>query len=149
MLSLDAFRAKPPPIRALVSATGAPGALFGAAELGRIAREQPLLVDLAIPPDVDPAAAAGAGLRRIDMDDVTAEAARNSERRKEESAAARALDAKLADLHEALFVSPSPGPCKYALAKMGLCLPDLRLPITPPNEAACQVIDAALAKALA
>lgn len=91
VLSLDAFRAKPPPIRALVSATGAPGALFGPSELGRIAGERPLLVDLAIPPDIDPAAATAAGLRRIDMDDVTAQAARNSERRKEESAAARAL----------------------------------------------------------
>ena len=63
--------------------------------------------------------------------------------------AARSLDAPLTDLHSALFVSPSPGPTKYALAKLGLCAPDLRLPITPPNEAACQVIDAALAKALA
>ena len=66
-----------------------------------------------------------------------------------DAAAARALDEKLTDLHAALFASPSPGPCKYALAKMGFCLPDLRLPITPPTEAACQVIDAALAKALA
>lgn len=64
-------------------------------------------------------------------------------------ALARALDAKLTDLHEALFISPSPGPSKYALSKLGFCQPDLRLPITPPNEAACQVIDAALAKALA
>ncbi|MCI4644841.1 MAG: 4-hydroxy-tetrahydrodipicolinate synthase [Hyphomonadaceae bacterium] len=66
-----------------------------------------------------------------------------------DAALARTLDDPLSDLHAALFVSASPGPTKYALSKMGLCAPDLRLPITPPNEAACQVIDAALAKALA
>lgn len=58
---------------------------------------------------------------------------------------ARILDAKLSEIHSAMFASPSPGPAKYLLSRMGLCEPDLRLPLTPPDEAACQAIDAALA----
>lgn len=60
---------------------------------------------------------------------------------------ARELDARLAPLHAALFKSPSPGPAKYALNTMGLCSPDLRLPLTPPDEATRAEIDAALAHA--
>lgn len=58
---------------------------------------------------------------------------------------ARAIDARLLALHHAMFSSPSPGPAKYALSKMGLCQPDVRLPITQPDEAARQKIDEALA----
>ena len=34
-------------------------------------------------------------------------------------------------LHQHLFVEPSPAPAKWAMAKLGLCGPALRLPITP------------------
>ena len=44
---------------------------------------------------------------------------------------AREIESRLNALHHAMFVSPSPGPAKYVLAKMGLCAPDVRLPITP------------------
>ncbi|MEM9668515.1 MAG: 4-hydroxy-tetrahydrodipicolinate synthase [Pseudomonadota bacterium] len=57
---------------------------------------------------------------------------------------ARAIEARLIRLHKALFVTPSPGPTKYALAKLGLCTPDVRLPITPPDSQAEADIDAAL-----
>ncbi|MEL6311921.1 MAG: dihydrodipicolinate synthase family protein, partial [Pseudomonadota bacterium] len=57
---------------------------------------------------------------------------------------ARAIDATLAPLHRAMFVSPSPGPAKYALSRLGLCQPDVRLPILPPDQAAKTVIDDAL-----
>ncbi|MEO0881565.1 MAG: 4-hydroxy-tetrahydrodipicolinate synthase [Pseudomonadota bacterium] len=60
---------------------------------------------------------------------------------------ARTLEAKLIALHKALFVSPSPGPTKYALGKLGLCAPHVRLPISSPSEAAQAEIDAALAVA--
>ncbi|MEM9880852.1 MAG: 4-hydroxy-tetrahydrodipicolinate synthase, partial [Pseudomonadota bacterium] len=36
---------------------------------------------------------------------------------------------------------------KYALAKLGICEPDVRLPITPLDDAAKARIDAALAHA--
>lgn len=60
---------------------------------------------------------------------------------------AREIDADLYDLHKALFISPSPGPAKYALSRLGLCAPDLRLPLTPPDEAARAIIDAAVERA--
>ncbi|MEM7663231.1 MAG: 4-hydroxy-tetrahydrodipicolinate synthase [Pseudomonadota bacterium] len=60
---------------------------------------------------------------------------------------ARALETKLIALHKALFVSPSPGPAKYALNKLGLCEADVRLPITAPSAADEAIIDEALATA--
>ena len=57
---------------------------------------------------------------------------------------AREIESRLNALHHAMFVSPSPGPAKYVLAKMGLCEPDVRLPITDPDAAAEAKIDAAL-----
>ncbi|MFN4024115.1 MAG: 4-hydroxy-tetrahydrodipicolinate synthase [Hyphomonas sp.] len=60
---------------------------------------------------------------------------------------ARAINQRLVLLHRAMFSSPSPGPAKYALAKMGLCREDVRLPITPPDEAAREQIDEAMALA--
>lgn len=40
------------------------------------------------------------------------------------------LDAGLAPLHESLFLEANPIPVKWALARMGLMGPDLRLPLT-------------------
>ncbi len=60
---------------------------------------------------------------------------------------ARAINQRLVLLHRAMFCSPSPGPAKYALSRMGLCADEVRLPITPPDAAARAIIDAALALA--
>ncbi|MEL7482279.1 MAG: 4-hydroxy-tetrahydrodipicolinate synthase [Pseudomonadota bacterium] len=60
---------------------------------------------------------------------------------------ARNFEDRLIALHRALFSSPSPGPAKYALSKLGLCAPDVRLPLTPPNETARRHIDNALTAA--
>jgi 4-hydroxy-tetrahydrodipicolinate synthase len=62
-------------------------------------------------------------------------------------AEARAINQRLSLLHKALFGSPSPGPAKYALARMGLCREEVRLPLTPPDQAARDLVDAALAAA--
>lgn len=59
-------------------------------------------------------------------------------------AGARKIADRLITLHNALFCSPSPGPAKYALSRMGLCSDDVRLPITKPDAAARAQIDAAL-----
>lgn len=58
---------------------------------------------------------------------------------------ALALNDKLFPLHIALFTDASPGPTKYALWRLGR-LPnmDVRLPMTPPSEAARAKVDAAL-----
>jgi 4-hydroxy-tetrahydrodipicolinate synthase len=53
---------------------------------------------------------------------------------------------KLIRLDKALFADASPSPTKFALAEMGLCAEDLRLPITPCSDAAKPMIrDAILA----
>ena len=46
-------------------------------------------------------------------------------------AEARRINDTLARLHRALFLEPSPAPVKYALSLLGLCEPDVRLPMTP------------------
>ncbi len=60
-------------------------------------------------------------------------------------ARARQINQGLAPLHKALVASTNPGPAKYALARMGRCAPDLRLPLVAPNAEAEAVMDAALA----
>jgi 4-hydroxy-tetrahydrodipicolinate synthase len=60
---------------------------------------------------------------------------------------ARTINDRLVPLHSALFASPSPGPAKYALSKLGLCRGDVRLPVTPPDAAARARIDEAMAYA--
>ena len=47
-----------------------------------------------------------------------------------DGAGARALDARIAPLHENLFLETNPIPAKWALARMGLIGPGLRLPLT-------------------
>ena len=61
---------------------------------------------------------------------------------------AQVLQQRLISLHMALFIEPSPGGAKYAMAKLGRCENELRLPITPITQAAQERVDAALALAL-
>ncbi len=56
----------------------------------------------------------------------------------------QALEAKAYKLHRALFLSPSPGPSKYALSKLGFCDPDIRLPLLQPGEQVRDEVDAAM-----
>ena len=49
-------------------------------------------------------------------------------------AALQAQD-RLIGLHKALFTDASPSPAKFALAHLGLCAEDARLPIIPASEA--------------
>ncbi len=57
---------------------------------------------------------------------------------------ARALQDRLAPLHEALFTDVNPSPVKYALSLMGLCSEELRLPLVPPHDASKAKVRAAL-----
>lgn len=58
----------------------------------------------------------------------------------------RALDIqdRLYPLHDALFCEPSPGPVKYALARLGVCEEDVRLPLVAISDGARAKVDAAL-----
>lgn len=60
---------------------------------------------------------------------------------------ARAIDAKLAALHKALFVEPSPAPAKYACALLGKSGEDVRLPLLACTDAAKAVLRAAMTEA--
>jgi len=60
---------------------------------------------------------------------------------------AAAADARLADLHQALFSESNPIPVKWALAEMGLMPPGIRLPLTPLSEDRHARVRAALAAA--
>lgn len=44
---------------------------------------------------------------------------------------ARRINRTLARLHRALFLEPSPAPAKFALARLGLCSEEIRLPLLP------------------
>jgi dihydrodipicolinate synthase len=55
------------------------------------------------------------------------------------------LQDRLYPLHAALFSDASPGPTKYALARVRADFPiELRLPLTPPSDASRRAVDAAL-----
>jgi 4-hydroxy-tetrahydrodipicolinate synthase len=54
---------------------------------------------------------------------------------------------RLARLHKALFLDASPSPTKFALAHLGLCGEDSRLPIAPCAEVVKPAILAAMAEA--
>lgn len=51
---------------------------------------------------------------------------------------------RLVRLHKALFTDASPAPTKFALAHLGLCAEDTRLPIVPASEASRQEVLAAM-----
>ena len=51
---------------------------------------------------------------------------------------------RLIRLHKALFADASPSPTKFALAHLGLCAEDARLPIAPASEAARAEVLAAM-----
>jgi 4-hydroxy-tetrahydrodipicolinate synthase len=60
---------------------------------------------------------------------------------------ALAINDRLYPLHAALFSDASPGPTKYALARLGMMTPEVRLPITEPSAASKAAVDAAMAHA--
>ena len=57
---------------------------------------------------------------------------------------ARALHFRLLSLHKQLFCEPSPAPTKWAMSRIGLCRPAVRLPITPLTPAGQVLVDGAL-----
>ncbi|WP_416908835.1 MAG: 4-hydroxy-tetrahydrodipicolinate synthase [Polymorphobacter sp.] len=62
-------------------------------------------------------------------------------------ATALAINDRLWPLHDAMFADTSPGPAKYALARLGMMQGEVRLPIIEPSEAARAAVDAALVHA--
>jgi 4-hydroxy-tetrahydrodipicolinate synthase len=60
---------------------------------------------------------------------------------------ALAIQDKLIPLHKALFIEPNPTGVKYAAEKLGLCTPEVRLPLVEVTADTKKTIDAALAHA--
>lgn len=105
-MTLEQFKAAPPPVEAVLAATGAPDAVLDAPALERIAAHTPsgrapLVVDMAVPPDVSPDACRKLAVTRIGMDQITARAEKNRAARLVGAAQAREqVDAALAELQE-------------------------------------------------
>jgi len=60
---------------------------------------------------------------------------------------AEAIEARIGDLHTALFHESNPIPVKWALHAMGRIGLGIRLPLTPLDEQFHEVVSAALRKA--
>jgi 4-hydroxy-tetrahydrodipicolinate synthase len=58
--------------------------------------------------------------------------------------AAMDIQLKLMPVHKQLFVEANPIPVKWAMARMGLCGPAMRLPMTPLSAANAPVVEQAL-----
>ena len=121
-LALEAFRADPPAVEAILSATGSAEPVLTEPVLERLATRVPssqplLLVDMAVPADIDPDACAKLGLTRLGMDQIVADTEHNRAARLVEAAQARELvDAALARLHDR-FAERIYGPLFGALQK--------------------------------
>ncbi len=57
---------------------------------------------------------------------------------------ALSLQDKLMPLHNVMFVEPSPSPVKYAASKLGICAPDVRLPMIEASPELRRRIDEAI-----
>jgi 4-hydroxy-tetrahydrodipicolinate synthase len=57
---------------------------------------------------------------------------------------AMAIQLKLMPVHKHLFVEANPIPVKWAMARMGLCGPTMRLPMTPLTKGNEPVVEKAL-----
>ena len=124
-MSLDAFRAQPPAVSAVLFSTGAPGpvvdrrclnalATAGRRELGAA----PLVVDMAIPADAAPRDTDAAGLERIGMDLINERAQQTLHDRRERTAEARVLiDRELDAYREAMATRSVAGAIRAIGAK--------------------------------
>lgn len=62
-------------------------------------------------------------------------------------AKAREYQDRLMPLHDAMFCEPSPAPAKYGVSLLGLCTPDVRLPLVEATDAARALVKSAMQKA--
>ena len=94
-VTLEAFKADPGSIDAVVTAVGGAEPVLDMAAVTRMVSKGPsrgiIIVDLGVPPNVDPAVGAIAGIHRIGMDSVIAEAAAGRNARLGELASARLI----------------------------------------------------------
>jgi 4-hydroxy-tetrahydrodipicolinate synthase len=63
---------------------------------------------------------------------------------KDDFAAALDIQDRLMPLHDALFCEASPAPTKYAASLLGLCRPEVRLPIVPLSDKGRDIVRTAM-----
>jgi 4-hydroxy-tetrahydrodipicolinate synthase len=63
---------------------------------------------------------------------------------KDDFASALDIQDRLMPLHDALFCEASPAPAKYAASLLGLCRPEVRLPIVPLSDKGRDIVRAAM-----
>ncbi len=92
-LQLDSFRADPRGFDVIITAVGGAEPVLNRDLLQKLAAmgHNPLLIDLGVPPNVDPEAAADVGLMRVGMDEVIAAAASGRTAKLGELASARVV----------------------------------------------------------
>ncbi len=94
-VALEAFKADPGVVDAVVTAVGGAEPVLDYAAVGRMAAQAPsrgiVIVDLGVPPNVDPAVGSIERIHRIGMDSVIAEAAAGRTQRLGELASARLI----------------------------------------------------------
>ncbi|MFT4560956.1 MAG: glutamyl-tRNA reductase [Gammaproteobacteria bacterium] len=104
-LSLDHFRDTPPSTESVLSCTGASNTVLDEAALVRImaatkSGDTPLMIDMSVPPDIDPQACDRLKVQRIGMDEIIDIASRNRSGRDSQAAAAREIvDEALVELN--------------------------------------------------
>lgn len=113
--SLEEFRQTPDAIEALLTSTGSQDPIFSRGDLERIVArtpsgEPPLVIDMALPPDVDPAVATAAGVDRVGMDEINAEAESNRSQRLFDMAPAREMVDERLEKFCRQFTEKSMGP---------------------------------------
>lgn len=59
-------------------------------------------------------------------------------------AGAREINQKIDHLQRTLFIEPNPVPVKYAMAELGLCEPDVRLPLVELSDASKKAVKEAM-----
>ncbi|MBV8167912.1 MAG: 4-hydroxy-tetrahydrodipicolinate synthase [Alphaproteobacteria bacterium] len=62
-------------------------------------------------------------------------------------ASVQKINDRLLPVHDAMFCETSPGPVKYAASLLGLCGPDVRLPLVQPSDASKARIRSVMEKA--
>ncbi len=90
-MSLEAFFADRPHFDVLATATSAPHYLFGTSFFTDHGHHDKLVIDLAIPPDVDPAAGQLEGITLINMDSLQKQARKHQNNRSQSVSEAQAI----------------------------------------------------------
>jgi glutamyl-tRNA reductase len=93
-MSLETFRREPPAVEALLTATGAGEPILNQAALERLAArtgsgQPPLVIDMAVPGDVDAATCAKLAIPRVSLDEIVRHAEQSRAARLVEAAPAR------------------------------------------------------------